>query len=81
MKSCVTPARLSCEPSSYLQFFKFFPDFDEPYMKFPSEVVGEAAVVVVETEVSGANLTHSQLLLLEAGGRHGVTVDVLNTTT
>lgn len=50
-------------------------------MKFPSEVVGEAAVVVVEAEVSGANLTHSQLLLLEAGGRHGVTVDVLNTTT
>lgn len=42
-------------------------------------MVSEAAVIVVEAEVSGANLTHSQFLLLEAGGGHRVAVYVLNT--
>ncbi len=43
-----------------------------PIWSFPPKWSARRRSVVVETEVSGANLTHSQLLLLEAGGRHGV---------
>ena len=57
------------------------PDLDGAQMQFPTKVVGEATVVVMETEIGGADLTHPQLLLLETGGRHGVPVYVLHTKT
>lgn len=43
-------------------------------MKLSAKVVGQAAIIVVETKISGTHLAHSKLLLLEAGGWHGVSV-------
>ena len=40
-------------------------------------MVGQAAIVVMETQVGGAHLAHPQLLLLEDGGWHGVSVYIL----
>lgn len=43
-------------------------------MKFSAKMIGQAAVIVMETQVSRAHLAHPELLLLEAGCRHGVSV-------
>lgn len=43
-------------------------------MELPTKMVGQTTVIVMETEVSRAHLAHPKLLLLEAGGRHGVSV-------
>lgn len=58
----ITTAVCFCPHS---QFLELLPDLDEAQVQFPAKVVGKAAVVVVEAEVSGAYLTHPQLLLLE----------------
>lgn len=62
---------------THLQLVQFLSDLDEAQVKLPAEVVGQTAVVVMETQVSGTHLAHPQLLLLEAGGRHGVSVLLL----
>lgn len=46
-------------------------------MELAAKVVGQTAVVVVETQISRAHLANAQLLLLETGGRHGVSVFLL----
>lgn len=63
--------------TSHLELVQFLSDLDEAQMKLPTEMVSQAAVVVMEAEVGGAHLAHPQLLLLEAGSRHGVSVLLL----
>lgn len=58
----------------YLQLLQFLPDLDEAQVQLPSEVVGQATVIVVETQIGRAHLTYPQLLLLEARGWHGISV-------
>lgn len=61
----------------YLQLVQFLSDLDEAQVKLPTKMVGQTTVIVVETQVSRAYLTHPKLLLLEAGGRHRVSVLLL----
>lgn len=63
--------------NTHPELVKLFSDFDKPDVKLAPEVVRQTPVVVVESQVGGAHLTHSQFLLLEAGGRRGVSVNVL----
>lgn len=58
----------------YLQLLQLLSDLDEAQMQFPSKVVSETPIVVMETQVGGANLTDAQLLLLETRCGHGVPV-------
>jgi len=62
---------------TYLQLVQFLSDLDEAQMKLPTKMVSQTTVVVMETKVSGAHLAHTQLLLLKAGGGHGVPVLLL----
>ena len=61
----------------YLQLVQLLSDLDEAQVQLPAKVIGEAAVVVMETQIGRADLAHPQLLLLEAGGGHGVPVLLL----
>lgn len=65
---------------TYLQGFQFLPDLDEAQVQLPAKVVGQATVVVVETQVGRAYLADTELLLLETGGRHGVSVLLLRSS-
>ena len=56
------------------QIVQFLPDHDESEMKLAAEVVRETSVVVMDTEVSGADFAHTQLLLLIAGRGHRVAI-------
>jgi hypothetical protein len=60
----------------HLKFCQFLPDLDEAEVQFAAKVVGEPPVVVVDPQVRRAHLTHPQLLLLVAAGRHRVAVNV-----
>ena len=62
---------------TYPELVQLLADLNEAQVQFAAKVVGQAAIVVVEAEVGGAHLAHPQLLLLEAGRRHGVPVHVL----
>lgn len=67
----LTMARRSAD---YLQLVQLLSDLDEAKVKLSTEVIGQSTVVVVKSQVSGANLAHPQLLLLETGGGHRVSV-------
>ncbi len=60
--------------TTYGEVGELLADLDEAEVQLAAEVVGEAAVVVVDAEVGGAHLAHAQLLLLVARRRHGVPV-------
>lgn len=58
----------------YLQIPQFIPNGNEPKMQLSPKVISQPPVVVVNTEVRRAHLTHAQLLLLVRRRWHGVTV-------
>lgn len=58
----------------YLQLVQLLSDLDEAQVELPSEVISQSTVVVMQAQVGGAHLAHPQLLLLETGRGHGVSV-------
>lgn len=60
--------------AAYLQLVQLLSDLDEAQVELPAEVIGQSTVVVVKAQVGGAHLAHPQLLLLETGRGHGVSV-------
>ena len=74
MKYCIIIEGTSME---YLEICQLGAQSDEADVQLAAKVVGKATVVVMDTEVGGADLTDAQLLLLVVGRRHRVAVFIL----
>jgi len=61
-----------------LKLNQLLPDLDEAKVKFPTEVIGQSTVVVVDSQVGRTHLADAKLLLLVTGGRHRVPVVLLS---
>lgn len=64
--------------SPYPQLVQFLTDLNEAQMQFAPKMISKATVIVMETKVCGTDLTNTQLLLLETGCRHRITVFLLS---
>ena len=60
--------------TTYNQLLQLLTDDDESKMQLAAEVVSQSPIIVVDTKVGWAHLTHPQLLLLVAGRRHWVAI-------
>ena len=62
---------------SHHQLSQFLPNLDESQMQLATEVIRQPPVVVMDAQVSRADLTDPQLLLLVRTGGHRVAVFLL----
>lgn len=62
----------------YLQLCQFFSYLDKAKVQFASKMICQSTVIVMDAKVCRAYFTHSKLLLLIAGGRHGIAVFLLS---
>ena len=59
---------------TYDQILQLLANHDESEVQLAAEVVRKTSVVVMDTEVGGADFAHTQFLLLIAGCGHRVAI-------
>jgi len=58
--------------STHLQLIQFGSDGDEAQVQLATKMISQPPIIVMDPQVRSTHLAHSQLLLLIAGGGHGV---------